>query len=204
MEPIFKDMTKNVMKGFKFLAIQIWKQYIDFKKTKGKNASTCLKEQKEKTHEPPSSEIGEVEEVAHEQDQNLLPSDFEKCEETSHKYEEVFIENIEDHFETHSTLDMKQRASTYGCLNYKGVPTDGCSQFYVGDIEITFEELLQSKLTLNMKIKTLQQLKKKQDQLPHHDLSFMKLVQPRRKKMRRFICKSLIFLNFINMNENKI
>ena len=36
MEPIFEDMTKNTMKGFKLLAIQSWKKYIDFKKTKGK------------------------------------------------------------------------------------------------------------------------------------------------------------------------
>ena len=61
MEPIFEDMTNNIMKGFKFLAIQSWRKYIDFKKTKGKNASTCLKEQKEETHEPPSSEIVGVE-----------------------------------------------------------------------------------------------------------------------------------------------
>ena len=47
------------MKGFEFLAIQSWEKYIDFKKTKGKNASACLKEQKEETHEPLSSEIGE-------------------------------------------------------------------------------------------------------------------------------------------------
>ena len=36
MEPILEDMTKNIMKGFKFLAIQSWEKYIDFKKTKGK------------------------------------------------------------------------------------------------------------------------------------------------------------------------
>ena len=46
MEPIFEDMTNNIMKGFEFLAIQIWRKYIDFKKTKGKNASVCLKEKK--------------------------------------------------------------------------------------------------------------------------------------------------------------
>ena len=67
-----------------------------------------LKEQKEETHEPPSSEIGEVEEVVHEEDQNSLPREFEKYEETSHEYEEVSIENTEDNFETHSTLEMKQ------------------------------------------------------------------------------------------------
>ena len=54
MEPILEDMTKNIMKGFEFLAIQIWEKYIDFKNTKGKNASACLKEQNEDTHEPPS------------------------------------------------------------------------------------------------------------------------------------------------------
>ena len=36
-------------------------------------------------------------------------------------------------------MDMDQRASTDGCLNCEGVPTDGCSQLYVGDIEIRLE-----------------------------------------------------------------
>ena len=75
------------MEGFQFLAIQCWKKYIDFKKTKGGNASACFKEWKEKTHEPPSSEIDEVEEVVHEEDRKSLPSDSQKYEETSHQYE---------------------------------------------------------------------------------------------------------------------
>ena len=57
-------------------SIQIWITYIEFKKTE-KNASACLKEKKEGTHEPPSSEIGGVEEVVHEYDRNSLPSDSE-------------------------------------------------------------------------------------------------------------------------------
>ena len=134
-------MTKNIMKLFEFLAVQIWEKYIDFKKTKGKNASACLKEKKEETHEPPSSEIGGVEEVVLEYDRNSLPSDSKKYEETSHKYEEVSIENTEDHFETHSTLAMKQRASTNGCLNCEGVPIDGCSKLNVSDIDIRFENV---------------------------------------------------------------
>ena len=36
MEPMFEDMNNNIMKGFEFLAIQSWKKYIDFKKTKGR------------------------------------------------------------------------------------------------------------------------------------------------------------------------
>ena len=35
MEPIFEDMTNNIMKLFEFLAIQSWRTYIEFKKTKG-------------------------------------------------------------------------------------------------------------------------------------------------------------------------
>ena len=88
METIFEDMTKNIedmtkniMKGFEFLAIQSWEKYIDFKKTKGKNALACLKEQKEETREPPSSAIGGVE-VVHEYDWNSIPSDSEKYQET--------------------------------------------------------------------------------------------------------------------------
>ena len=29
-------------------------------------------------------------------------------------------------------------------MNYEGVPTDGCSHLYVGDIEITFERVAAS------------------------------------------------------------
>ena len=38
-------------------------------------------------------------------------------------------------------MDMDQRSSTDGCLNYEGVPNDGCSQLYVGDIEIIYENV---------------------------------------------------------------
>ena len=65
------------------LDIQIWVKYIEFKKTKGKTTSACLKEQKEETHEPPSYKRRGVEEALHEDDQNSLPSDSEKYEETS-------------------------------------------------------------------------------------------------------------------------
>ena len=80
MENIFEDMNKNIMKGFKLFYIQGWRKYIDLKKTKGKNASACLKEKKQETHEPPNYEIGEVEKVLHEEDRKSLPSGFEKYE----------------------------------------------------------------------------------------------------------------------------
>ena len=58
-----------------------------------------------------------------------------------HEYEEVSIENIEYNIETHSTLEMKQRESNDGLLNYEGVPTDGFWHLYVGDIEIRSENV---------------------------------------------------------------
>ena len=38
-------------------------------------------------------------------------------------------------------MDMDQRESIDGCLNYEGVPNYGCSQLYVGDIEIKYENV---------------------------------------------------------------
>ena len=106
-----------------------------------------MKEQNEETHEPPSSEIGEVEEEVHQEEKNSLLSDSKKYEEISHYYEEFYIEIIEDHFETHSSLEMKQRAPTDGCLNYEGVPNNGCLEIYVGDIEIRFKNVSSSKIS---------------------------------------------------------
>ena len=38
-------------------------------------------------------------------------------------------------------MEMDQRTSMDGCLNYEGVPNDGCSQLYVSDIEIRYENV---------------------------------------------------------------
>ena len=42
---------------------------------------------------------------------------------------------------------MDQRASTDGCLNCEGVPTNGCSQLYIGDIDIRFENFSASQIS---------------------------------------------------------
>ena len=44
-------------------------------------------------------------------------------------------------------MDMNQRASTDEWLNYKGVPIDGCSQLYVGDIEMRFQNFVARKFS---------------------------------------------------------
>ena len=73
-----------------------------------------------------------------------LPSDTKKYEETSHENEEESLETTEYHSKTHSIVDMDQRAYIDGCLNYEGVHIDGCSQLYVGDIEIRFQNVVAS------------------------------------------------------------
>ena len=50
---------------------------------------------------------------------------------------------------------MEQRASTDGCLNYEKVPTNGCSQLYVGDIEIRFENVVARQISHKNKYEDL-------------------------------------------------
>ena len=80
----------------------------------------------EETKEPPCFVGGKAEKNITSRGSKVTPSDFEKDEETSHENEEEYLETIEYHSETHSTLGMDQRASIDGCLNCEGVPTDGC------------------------------------------------------------------------------
>ena len=44
---------------------------------------------------------------------------------------------------------MKQRESNDGFLNYEGVPTNGCSQLYFGDIDTILEYVTEIKSTYN-------------------------------------------------------
>ena len=99
----------------------------------------------EETKELASCVDGEVEKVLHQEDRKSLPSEFEKYEETTHENEECYLETSEYNSKTHYTMDMSQRTSTNGCLNCEGVPIDGCSQLYVGDIVSYLEMILQAK-----------------------------------------------------------
>ena len=135
INPCGDDMSRQVKQAFElrhktvhFEYLKDWvKEFIKNNSNKKslRNNNKCAS--REDTKELQISLGGEEEKVVHEEDQNSLPSDSEKYEETSHKYEEVSIENNEDHFETYYTLEMKQRESNDGCLNYEGVPIDGCS-----------------------------------------------------------------------------
>ena len=117
IKPCGDDMSRQVKKAFKltkktihFEDLNDWLK--EFIKNNSNNNSFRNNNQfisREDTKELQIFVGGEEEKLVHEEDRNSLPSDSEKYEETSHKYEEASIENNEDHFETHSTLEMKQR-----------------------------------------------------------------------------------------------
>ena len=89
-------------------------------------------------------------------------------------------------------MDMDQRASTDGCLNYEGVPTDGCSKIYVGDIEIRFKNVVASQNSIKHENEYLVAVEEETRSTSPSPLELHE-VDPS-KKMRRFIFKSLIFL----------
>ena len=109
----------------------------------------------DETKESASTVGGKIEKVSHQEDRKSLPSEFEKYEETSHDNEEYYLENSEYHSKTHYTIDMDHRACTDGRLNCEGVPTDWCSQLYVGDIEIIFENIAAYKFIISINMNTL-------------------------------------------------
>ena len=51
---------------------------------------------------------------------------------------------------------MKQRESNDGWLNYEGVPTDGFSHLYVGDIEIRSENVAEIQISHEHKYEDLE------------------------------------------------
>ena len=110
----------------------------------------------EETKELPISMGGEAEKALHQEDWKSLENEFEKYEEKSHENEEEYLETIEYHSETHSNVDMDQRASTDGCLNCEGVPNGGCPQIYVGDIEIRFENVFSRQIYHENKVEYLE------------------------------------------------
>ena len=52
-------------------------------------------------------------------------------------------------------MDIDQQESTNGCLNCEGVPIDGFSQIYVGDIEIIFENVVARQIYHEHKVEYL-------------------------------------------------
>ena len=64
-------------------------------------------------------------------------------------------------------------ASTDVCLNHEGVPNDGCSHLYVGDIEINFESVSASQNSIKHENEYLVAVEEEirstsPSSLPHH------------------------------------
>ena len=87
---------------------------------------------------------------------------------------------------------MNQRASIDGCLNCEGVPIDGCSHLYVGDIENTFEDVAsqsshehedevlvedneepRSTSPSPLELQEVDQIKKKEEEVPQQETLFL-------------------------------
>ena len=130
---------------------------------------------------------------------------LKKDEETSHEYEENSIENIEYHFETHSTLEMKQRAFTDGCLNYEGVPTDRCSQLYVGDIEIRFQNVVASQVSSQHENEDLVAVEEETRSTSPSPLEHHEVVPSKKEEDEEVHLQETHFLEgSLKMNEKKI
>ena len=91
-------------------------------------------------------------------------------------------------------MDMDQRASTDGCLNYEGVPNNGCSQIYVGDIDIRFQNVSASQNSIKHENENLVAVEEETRSTSPSPLELHEVGPSKKENMRRFICKSLIFL----------
>ena len=79
-------------------------------------------------------------------------------------------------------MDMDQRASIDGCLNCDGVPIDGFSQLYVGDIEIRFENVVASQISHNHKDEELVEANEKPRSTSPSPLKLQEVNQIKKKE----------------------
>ena len=82
-------------------------------------------------------------------------------------------------------MDMNQRESTDGCFNCEGVPTDGCSQLYVGDIEIRLENVAAIQSSHKHEYEYLVTYNEEPRSNSPSPLELRKLIKSSRKKKRR-------------------
>ena len=82
---------------------------------------------------------------------------------------------------------MNQRASTDGCLSYEGVPTDGCSQLYVGDIEINFGSVATRQISIKHENEDLVAVEEETRSTSPSPLELHEVGPTGKKNMRRFI-----------------
>ena len=96
-----------------------------------------------------------------------------------------FIENTEDNFETHATLEMKQRESTDGCLNYE-------------DIEIRFQNVFAIQNSIKHENKYLVAVEEETISTSPSPLELHEVGPSKKEEDEEVLERSL------KMNENKI
>ena len=100
---------------------------------------------------------------------------------------------------------MKQRASIDECLNYEGGPTDGCSQLYVGDIEIRFQNVAASQNSIKHENEDLVAVEEETRSTPPSPLELHEVGQRKKDEYEEVHLQQPHFIEgYLNMNKNKI
>ena len=90
-------------------------------------------------------------------------------------------------------------------MNYEGVPTDGCSHLYVGDIEITFESVAASQNSIKLENEYLVAVEEETRLTSPSPLELHE-VGPRKKEEDEevHLQEPHILEGYLKMNDNKI
>ena len=100
---------------------------------------------------------------------------------------------------------MDQRESTDGCLNYEGVPTNGCSQLYVGDIEIIFQNVAERKISNKHENEDLVIVEEETRSTSPSPLELHEVGPGKKEEDKEVLLQEPHFLEeSLKMNENKI
>ena len=100
---------------------------------------------------------------------------------------------------------MDKRASTDGSLNYEGVNTDGCSQIYVGDVEIRFENVVAIQIYHDHKYEYLVSSNEEPRSTSPSPLELQVVDQIKKKEEEEVTQQEPVFLEgSLRMNEKKI
>ena len=102
-------------------------------------------------------------------------------------------------------MEIKQRASTDGFLNYERVPNDGCSQIYAGDIEIIFQNVVARQISHEHKYEEIVVANEKPRSTSPSPLEIHEVVPSNKEEDEEVHLQEPHFLEgSLKMNEKKI
>ena len=100
---------------------------------------------------------------------------------------------------------MKQRVSTCGWFNYEGVPTDGFSQIYVGDIEIRFQKIYTSQNSIKHENEYLVAVKEETRSTSPSPIELHEVGSSKKEEDEEVLSHEPSFIEgYLNMNERNI